>query len=371
MRVLGKINRKKVLFVLAAVLILGSGFMWLRKPKMSEIGEKTPVFRAVAVHPETAVITHSYIGQVEAINDTEIVPFISGYIVDIKASGGQNVRRGDVLAVLKQEQYAAQVAAATAKIYAAKADYVNAEIKYKRLKKAGLKAVSATQIDDAKAAFSVAKAQLQQARAEFLDAQTNLNYTYLTAPFSGVIGHISASIGDYVSPSAKALTRLVQFDPIRVVFSITDKEFLQGILHDEKNQIHLQSADGKILAQTGEIKYTANAVDPQTDSLAVYAEFANKEQQLVPNAYVNVLIDRTYNDAVLIEKNLLQMKEDGNYVYTALDGILTLHKLEVIGDYEQKTAAVNNFKAGEVLILDDVDERYVGHKINIEQQNQE
>ena len=364
----------KFLIVLIAVIVLIGGYHVIKKVQNPIEKQSIPSFYGIIPKSEKVIITRSYIGQVEAINDTEIVPYISGYIVKINAAGGQFVKRGDILAVLKQEQYLAQNASAIANVYAAQADYANAKIKYKRMKKAGLQAVSATQLDDAKAAFFVAKANVQQARAELLNTETNLNYTYLTAPFDGVVGHIKASIGDYVSPPSQSLTRLVQFDPIRVVFSITDKEFLDGILkNDEKKdiQVRLQLANEQILPQSGKIKYSANAIDPQTDSLAVYAEFSNKNHQLIPNAYVNVLVDRPYENVILIEKNLLQMKENGNYVYTALNDVLTLHKLEILGEYNNKTAVINNFEKGETLIIDNVDERLVGHKINLQQKDAE
>ena len=79
-------------------------------------------------------------------------------------------------------------------------------------------------MDNAEATYLSAKGALEKARAEQSVAQTNLDYTYLRAPFDGVLGNIALSLGEYISPESRNLMQLVQYDPIRVVFSVSDKE---------------------------------------------------------------------------------------------------------------------------------------------------
>ena len=158
---------------------------------------------------------------------------------------------------------------------------------------------------------------------------------------------------------------LVQYDPIRVVFSISDKEFLNHF--DKKDQpplsLKVELSNGDILPQEGEIKYTANIIDKSTNTIAVYAEFANPDNRLMPNAYVQVLLERRYENTVLIPKSLLIMKSEGDYVYTVLNGVLNLHGLRIFGEYENQAVAENNFADDEYIVQDTVEALSVGEKV--------
>lgn len=313
------------------------------------------------------VVTRSYIGRVEAINDTEIVPYISGYVIDIKATGGQQVKKGEVMITLKQEEYLSAVVSAAAELFSAKAEYINAKIKYRRLKQAGSEAVSRTDIDNAEAVLIRAKGTLEKAKAQYLTAETNLEYTYLTAPFDGVIGNIATSLGDYISPQSTPVVRLVQYNPIRVVFSVSDKQYLNEITNSKDDSFKVRLSDGQILPQTGELKYTANVVDKTTNSIAVYSEFENTEKRLIPDAYVNVLQEKHFHDIVLIPKELLQMRPNGDYVYTVTGDILQLHKVDLLTEYDNKAVVRNNFKPDEYIVAQAVDAKLLGQQVQINQ----
>ncbi|MBQ8481818.1 MAG: efflux RND transporter periplasmic adaptor subunit [Alphaproteobacteria bacterium] len=334
--------------------------------KTYEIGGVIPDVAVVEPKAQNAVITHRYIGLVEAINQTDIVPYISGYVTKISAQGGQQVKKGDILAVLKQDDYAAKLAAADAELFALKADFFNSKIKYERMKKSGDNVYSPQELDDAKSAFLAAAGNLEQARANQFAARVNFDYTYLKAPFDGVLGNIAVSLGEYVSPQSKNLMELVQYNPIRVVFSITDKEFLNHFdKKDDKNLlVKVQLANGDILPQNGEIKYTANAINKNTNSLAVYAEFANPDNILMPNAYVQVLLERKYDNVVLIDKSLLIMKADGDYVYTVLNGVLNIHKLYIYGEENNQMVVQNNFTDDEYIVIETIENLSAGEKVN-------
>ena len=127
--------------------------------------------------------------------------------------------------------------------------------------------------------------------------------------------------------------------------------------------VKVQLANGDILPQNGEIKYTANVIDKNTNSLAVYAEFANPDNKLMPNAYVQVLLERKYENVVLIDKSLLIMKIDGNYVYTVLNGILNMHKLRIYGEENNYIVAENNFAEDEYIVKEMVENALLGEKV--------
>ena len=321
-----------------------------------------------ALKPENqrVTVTNRYIGQVEAINQIEIVPYISGYITEIKAQGGQTVKKGDVLAILKQEEYIAALAEATAAVAAAEADYDNALTTYNRMQKAGPRAVSPLDLDNAKAAYLTAEADLQKSRAGELSARTDLEYTYLKAPFDGVLGNIGVSVGEYVSPQSTNIMELVQYNPIRVVFSVTDKEYLNHLQAVDKNlKIGLKLANGEIYDYEGKIVYAANVIDKQTDSLAVYAEFANPDKTLMPNAYAELLLERTYDNVFLLDKNRIVLKPEGDFVYVTDNNVVIEHKVTVLGDYNNQYVIKNDFPTEMFLIEENIEPSLLGQTVKI------
>jgi membrane fusion protein (multidrug efflux system) len=359
----------RVIAVLALILGLNWGY-WSYHHIHSPIGikpEDLPQIAAVKPKAQSVTITDNYIGQVDAINQAQIVPYISGYIVDIAAEGGQFVKKGEVLATIKQEEYIASLAQAEADVSAAKADLFNARTKYERMQKAGDKAVSPTEMDSAEAEYLTAAAALKKAEAGRENAQTELGYTYLTAPFDGVLGNINMSVGEYVSPQSTGLMDVVQYNPIRVVFSVSDKEYLNHFKNHEPQNliIRLKLANNELFEQTGNIEYSANQVNDQTGSVAIYVEFANPDRKLMPNAFVEVLLERVYDNVILWPKNRVDMRLDGNYVYVVQDGILQTQKIHIYGTFNNQYVVRDDFAANTFLVTESVESRLLQQKVAI------
>lgn len=367
-----KKNSALILFLLFIFAVSVWGYILYLRQK--EINNKVPLIvtdsiNVFAPDEKNIVVSHNHIGRVEAINDTLIKPYTNGYVTKVNVLGGQQVKKGEVLITLQQDEYKAALFAATAEIFAANANLINAQTKYKRMQNAGPEAISPTELDDAKNAYLDAKASLKKAQANYVIAQTNLDYTELTAPFEGIVGNIATSVGDFVSPQGEQILRLVQFNPIRVVFSVSDKEYLNSIGKQSKENISfkVQLANGEILLTKGKLKYTSNAVDINTNSVAIYTEFENKEKLLMPDASVNILQEIEYKNVILLPKNLMILKPDGDYVYTVLNDILQMHKLDYVTEYNDKVLVRNNFQANEFIVADTVDTLQIGKKVHINQ----
>ena len=367
-----KINKKiigRIVAMVALIAVLNFGY-WAYHHRHSPITaapEETVEVSAIRPPIKTITVTRTYIGQVEAINQIDIVPYISGYVAQIKVDGGQNVQQGDVLAVLQQEEYIAALQQATAQIAASEADYANAKAKYERMQKAGPKAVSPTDMDSAKAAYLSASAAVEKAKAGALAAKTDLDYTYLTAPFDGVLGNISVSVGEYVSPQSQSLMTLVQYNPIRVVFSVPDKEYLNHFQAEENNRltVKIKLSNGTIYQYEGSIKYTANILDEKTDSMAVYAEFANPNRELIPNAYVELLLERTYTNVFLLSKDRMVLKPDGDFVYVVKDNVVQLQPVHILGEYKNQYVINNDFTPTTYLITENIEPQLLEKTVKI------
>ena len=361
----------KNLLILILLLIIAGGALFLYMHKHPQLTEKAkpsslPAVSAEFPEPQDVEVAKSFIGRVAAVRSVNILPYLSGYITQIPADSGQTVNKGDVIVILKQDEYKTALTSAYAKILSCAADLQNAQSQYNRLQKAGAKAVSQTELDNAKTALLNAEAAFKQAEAQFETARINLNYTFVRAPFDGVLGNINVAVGDFVSPDmSPALVRIVQYNPARVIFSVTDKEFLHNSdLFADKVKIIL--SDGELYPFSGKVIYTENALEKSTNTLAVYAEFENQKRVLVPNAYVKVLLEHTYKNVLLLPKNLVQTKNDGYTVYVLKNKIIAEKTIKVITEKDGDYVVKNDFGTGEMLITQEIEPRLLGQKAEVE-----
>ena len=362
-------------WLLAVVLVLAllAGYYALKEMQKAKpqtvTAAKEITLRIVPVKAEDVDIQKSYIGYVTPINEVSVLPYINGFLDKIMVSGGQDVSQGETLVVIKQDEYKANMDAARASVIQAEANFANAKSYYDRIKKAGAKAVSKTEIDSAKASYLSSQAAVAQAKANFALAKVNYDYTEIQAPVNGTVGEISLTKGDYVSPGGQALFKIIQYNPIRVVFSITDKDYLDELAQGKlfaQDEIRLRLSNGNIYAKPGQYRYVDNEIDRQTNSIAVYADFENEDKTLVANAYVDVLLNKTYKNGVLVRQNYVSREADGNYVYVVNGSQLSKVKVDIVAPVKNDYLLKNNFKRGDYLVIDKVSKMSPDQKIRIE-----
>ena len=145
---------KNWLIVLLSVIILLGGFFLYKQEKHSDImAAKQQAVNKIEVREfqaQNVLVSQNFIGRVAAVSSVEMMPYLSGYIEEIPADSGQKVKKGDVIIVLRQNEYKAALASAEAAIFSGVADLKNAESQYQRLINAGNKAVSQIELDNAK-----------------------------------------------------------------------------------------------------------------------------------------------------------------------------------------------------------------------------
>lgn len=360
-------GRFSVLFFV--VLIVAGYFAWQHYKKMPETAEEA-VERTVSAAPlieREAEVEKNYIGYVTPVHDVSVRPYISGFVDEIRVKGGSEVKAGDVMVIIDQTEYKAKLDAAKAAVAQAEASFNNSSVYYQRMQKAGARAVSKTELDNAKASFLSAEAALEQAKAALAEAQVNYDYTVIRATIDGVVGDVPLSKGDYVSPENVLLT-VIQYNPIRVVFSITDKDYLEEAGRPEMfadETLRLKLADGAVYPQAGTFGYVDNQIDKSTNSIAVYADFANPDKRLVANAYVNVLVEKKYR-GMIVRKDLVYIEPDGSYIYVAGANGVVKTAVNILSEYGNNNYILKNtFTPGESIVLDKMGAGDEGHKFKI------
>jgi RND family efflux transporter MFP subunit len=268
-----------------------------------------------------------YVGHVEAIQAVDLRARVEGFLEKINFKEGDAVQSGDLLYVIEQAPYQTKVDVAKAEVAEAEAELVRADQHIERLQTALPESIPAMDIDEAIATQLQAKAQIAQAKAVLARAKLDITYTMIHAPISGRIGRTTYTKGNLVGPTSVPLARIVQMDPIRVVFSISENDLnvIQSAMENtivnlRENPvvvIRLRLSNGTLFGADGQIDFVDNEVDSTTGTIAVRAEFANPEGRLIPGQYVNVLLTMAEPNLLpVVSQAAVQQDHEGSYVFT-------------------------------------------------------
>jgi RND family efflux transporter MFP subunit len=287
--------------VLVAASVTGGWVACNLWPKKTAV--KPPVTMpaaSVAVRPveeRLYNLPERFVAHAEPVQEVDLLPQVDGYIREIKFKEGDIVKAGDTLYVLDGERYQAIVNQRKADLEAAEAEKRRADRYFTRMQKADARGITQLERDNAEAAADSAKAAVLQAKADLVVAEYDLKKTRIIAPISGQIGKTAAHVGDYVSPSKGSLARIVQIDPIRVSFPLTDRAYIGWRAAQLKGtapeyRLRLLLPDGSEYARLGEWAFDDNTMSKETATIIMRLVFPNPDRLLIPNSYVTLLVDQ-------------------------------------------------------------------------------
>jgi RND family efflux transporter MFP subunit len=230
-------------------------------------------------------------------------------------------------------------------------------------------------LDDAVAAQLSAKAQIAMAQAALKRSRLDLDYTTIKAPISGRIGRTTYTRGNLVGPTSKPLARIVQMDPIRVVYSISDNDLaaVRMALNDAVGDQHspalvprLRLADGTIFDAEGRIDFVDNEVDPATGTIAIWAEFDNPKDLLIPGQYVNVRVTLTQPKMLpVIPQAAVLVNQQGRYVMVVdRENIVNVRPITIGEAAGTMWAVTSGLKAGELVVVEGIQKVQPGERVN-------
>lgn len=238
----------------------------------------------------------TYPGRVVPIQEVAVVPQVSGEILEVKFENGATVREGQVLYRIDSVKYAAAVKNAEAKLAETKASVKYAEQSYDRHRKLmESRAVSQDAVDNALSQRDSSRAAFAAAQAELTAAKDDLAHCLIVAPIAGKLGSTAKTKGNYVNKGSETLVTIVQRNPIRVRFSMSNRELLE-LFRDrwktsrEATDVVLTLADGTTYAEHGRPEYMDNTADETTDTMMIYARFDNPKGLLRTGGTVSVTV---------------------------------------------------------------------------------
>ncbi|GHT01721.1 MexE family multidrug efflux RND transporter periplasmic adaptor subunit [Synergistales bacterium] len=299
-----------------------------------------------------------YIGRVEAVQTVQLKPQVAGQIAEVHFKEGSIVKAGQLLFSIDNRQYQATVDLRKADLAKATANYDRA-LKYRdRLKTADKRSVSASDLDIAESDVLQGKAGVDLAKASLKLAQIDLDHTKVTAPIAGRIGAAFFTKGNYVTPTGvQPLAVIVQVDPIRVVFALSDRDYLDAYaLFKSSEDVYnakILLSNGVEYPFTGNRDFEDNAMNEHTGTMTVRLSFENKEGELIPGAMVRVRTrPASAHVAIVIPQEAILADAQGDYVYIVDTENVTRQRRVSLGAEEGATReVVSGLSEGERVVV--------------------
>ncbi|MBR9979826.1 MAG: efflux RND transporter periplasmic adaptor subunit [Desulfatitalea sp.] len=306
-----------------------------------------------------------YVGRTEAIQAVDLRARVEGFLEQVAFREGADVQAGDLLFVIEPAPYRARVREAEARVAEAEATHEMAQQRLGRLQAVRTGGVSATDLETATSNERQANARRQEANAALETARLNLGYTTIRAPISGRIGRTAYSRGNLVGPASNRLARIVQIDPIRVVYAVNEAD-LQTLHPGGDSNGRADAQEGWIsrlrlpnnteYPLAGRFDFIDNQVDPGTGTIAVRAIFDNPQGLLLPGQFVTVYNRRpTPVTLPVVPQSAVQADREGQYVFVIDDqNRAQLRRIAIRAAMGTQWIVESGLTAGETIVVQGV-----------------
>jgi membrane fusion protein, multidrug efflux system len=357
-------NKSRVTrWILLALVVAGAGYYgWQRfqGDNQQAAAQKGPARNPVRVNVATVEkaefpVYLTSLGTVQAFNTVLVRSRVDGQIDKIAFKEGQLVKQGDLLAEIDPRPYQAVLDQAKAKKDQDEANLANTNLDLQRFIKLG-EFATRQQLDTQRSSVSQLTAQIAADVAAISNAQTQLDYTQISAPISGVVGLRQVDIGNIVNASQQTgIVSIAQIEPIAVIFTAPEDQ-----LPDIKNAQGANplktiaiTTDGKRPLAEGKLDVVNNQVDSTSGTIRLKAIFENKDHALWPGQSVSTrLLVRTLKDATVVPDDAVQHGVEGLYVYTVdQNSKAELRKVKVSQSIDGRSVIESGVTAGERVIV--------------------
>jgi multidrug efflux system membrane fusion protein len=315
-------------------------------------------------------ITLNALGTVTSLATVTIKSQISGYLVNVAYLEGQVITKGDLLAEIDSRAYQLALQNAEGTLARDQATLQSAELDLKRYQDlARTNAVSRQQLDQQVALVAQDKANIQSDQAQIETQKLNILYCHITAPVSGRVGLRLVDQGNYVTPGdATGLVVITQFQPITVIFPVAEDNLPQITKRlKEAKTLPATALDrsGTLKLATGELKIMDNQIDTTTGTVKLRAEFANDDETLFPNQFVNVrLLVDTLKGATVVPSAAIQRGAPGTFVYLVNgDQTVTVKQVKLGPANGDRVAIESGLSPGDRVVIDGADKLRNGAKV--------
>jgi multidrug efflux system membrane fusion protein len=372
---------KKALWIALGVLTLGAAasvYHFSQRESQATPGERrgmdggrpVPVVTA-AVKRGDIDVTITALGTVTARNTATVKPRVDGLLQRIAFQEGQLVKAGDLLAEIDPRPYQALLDQANGQLVRDQALLANAQIDLERYRTLLAKdSIARQQVEAQEALVKQYQGTLQADRGTVDNAKLQLAFTRITAPLSGRLGLRQVDAGNMLRASdATGIVVITQTQPIMVVFAIAADNLtavVRQVQAGEKLQVEAWDREGKLRLASGQLLSLDNQIDTTTGTVKLKAEFANTDNALFPNQFVNARLRvETRRAATLMPLAAVQRGTLGTFVYVVNGEDKTVSTRSVtLGANTIDTVAIDKgLEPGELVVVDGADKLRQGARI--------
>lgn len=331
-------------------------------PQGNSPAEALPAVTVAPVTQQPFSSSQEFVGKTEAYQAVDLRARVTGFLVEKAFNEGEDIKKDDVLYRIDPAEFEAAVAAATAGVERAQAAFTEADQKLERTRTLADKGtLSQANLDEATAAQGRTKADLSAAQADLDSAKLNLGYTQIHSPIDGRIGASAVDVGNLIGPDSGVLATVIDLDPIRVSFSVSERMFLNVTEMMEAGDMpelvpRIRLATGDLFDESGTIAFADNQVDPNTGTVRVFVDFPNPKQTLVPGLFVHVVLTSAKpEESILIPQAAVQLNQTGPFVLVVgADNRVEIRQIKT-GDVSGADIVVDEgLSVGEQIIVDGI-----------------
>ena len=267
----------------------------------------------------------TYPASIKGVQDVEIRPKVSGFITKLCVQEGQVVKAGQLLFVIDNTTYQAQVRQAQAALNSAKVQLNTTKLTFDNSKKLHERnVIGSYELQTAENNYENARAAVAQAQASLASAKDMLGFCFVKSPANGIVGSLPYKVGALVSAqSVEPLTTVSNASSVEVYFSVTEKDVLDmskraGGTHaaiEDFPEVKLKLADGTLYRHPGKVVKMSGVINQATGAVSLIARFPNPEHQLKSGASGTIIVPRVSNNSLVIPQSATTEIQDKVFVY--------------------------------------------------------
>lgn len=349
--------------VAAGTLFLVGGFFVARfgassAEKAGAVQEKPVPVQATQAVERDIPIYRGGIGFVEAFNKVSLTSRVEGQLITVSFKEGQEVKAGEVLALIDPRPFEAVLRSKEAILRASKAKAMAAKANLDRMAELIQREVGTRQaLENQQALYSELEAQIDGAEAEAQTAALQLEYTAIRSPINGTVGLKQVDQGNIVRPGSPIIAVITQVQPISVIFSLPQEDLAavnQQLSSGRALTVTAMARDSKLDLGSGKLATIDNQVDSKTGTFKLKAVFANDKRNLWPGAFVSVrLVVEDSRKTIAVPAAAIQRGPDGAYVYV-IDALYKARMRAVSVDLVQDgyAAVKSGLSVGESVVVE-------------------
>ncbi len=364
-----------VILVLLLIGIVAYVFLGHREKTSRRVGSTTGVAQPVTV--ETVAtgdmpVILTELGTVVPITNVTVQTRVEGYLMDVKFTEGQHVKKDDLLAIIDPRpyevalhQYQGQLAQDQAQLERARID----NARYQKLIKQD--SVAAMTARDQEFTVKQLEGTVKVDQALVDNQKLQLVYCHITAPVDGRVGIRAVDKGNYVTAGQSGgLAILTQMQPISVIFTLPQDqlpEVADQLRAGNPLQVEAWNSSNTQKIATGSVSSLDSQIDTATGTVRLRAIFPNEDEHLFPNQFVNArLLVKTLHNAIIVPSNALQTGPNGQFVYVVKsDNTVDVRNVKPGITNGTRTVVSDGLKPGDRVVTDGTDHLRAGAKVSI------